>query len=881
MQLNWKSIFILCNIFLLVCPAYPQLHFNFEDGKLNGWQQSTAGRWEASPLEPISGTYSLHHVFDSPIADNDQISFIYPQNINYNDTIQWSFRIRHSYNPSSANNWAFFLASDNSASNMCPDGKICAIAVGVNYTGSDDLLKIWKIENGNATVVLQSTLNWETSVGDSSALVNIERNPDGNWILRLSANGTFENLKTVGSALITYVPETYYFGIYYKYSSSQDQKLWIDDINIDGTFINDTVKPYIDTAIVSKYEIDLQFNKPVDFSSINKNNFIIEPTSEIPDSILKIDDNHIKLIYTEKFISGVWFMFNVSGIADLKGNIMLPYSKQLVYYVSTAYDVLITEIMADPEPAVGLPPYEYLELYNRSDYPININKWKLTVRSYYMTFPDFIIPSKGYLILCSDLAKSSFDKFGPTLSYSNFTYLLTNTGTSVMLSDSNNYTISFVNYSDSWYDDDYKKSGGWSLEMIDPMNPCSGKENWSPSIDKSGGTPGRQNSVWDTNPDNTSPEFYNIRVPNDSEIILHFSEPLSFEIDPSSFFLDSGIGYPDSIDFPIDDFSSIILNFNKKLEAGKKYELHVKKALCDCAGNTLADDLIIPVTIPQQPDSFDVVINEVLFNSFPYGSEFIEIYNRSNKVIDAGSIIIATIDTSSGNIKADVPLAKPGFLLYPKTYLAITTNIDGIKKFYTLKDKKAIIEQPDFPSLPDDHGIIVLQTTSNKIIDRFEYNVNMHFALLSSDEGVSLERLQADWPTQQSSNWHSASQTAGYATPGYANSQLAIETNNEEIVTIVPDVFTPNNDGRDDYTIIGIKPDSPGYTATVNIFNSSGIIMRHLVAKQYLGSNNSFTWDGTSDDHKLEPPGIYIVYALLLSDKGKTREFKKACVLGK
>jgi len=874
------SLLFLC---LLVLPLNSQLRYNFENGNLDDWQQSKPGRWEASLIQPITGLYSLHQIFDNSSADNDQISHIYPQQIDPENTICWSFRIRHTYNPSSANNWAFFLTADHSALNMFPGAQINGIIVGVNFTGSDDLLKIWKIENGSPVVVLQSTLNWETTIADSTALIRVERTPDNNWNLKFSANGNQDNLKTAGTSIINFFPATYYFGIYYKYSSSQDQKLWIDDISIDGSFITDTVKPQIDTAIISESAIELQFNKPVDINSVNKNNFIIKPSFEIPDTILLVDDTHLKLVFPTKFSSGDRIALNVSGVKDLKGNVMLPSVKEYVYYIPSAYDVIITEIMADPDPPVGLPPYEYIELYNRSDYPININKWGLIARNYFTTFlSDFIIPSKSYLILCSNSVKSLFEKFGTVLAYDDIMFLLTNAGTNLMLLDSNQNIISFVNYSDNWYNDDYKKSGGWSLEMIDPMNPCGGRENWAPSIDKSGGTPGRQNSVWATNPDNTSPELLNVNVPNDSDIILHFSEPLYFGIDSLSFFLNGGIGYPDNVFFPEYDISFVTLNFKKKLEAGKNYELHIKKAVCDCVGNTLTGDLIVSVVMPQQPDSFDVVINEVLFNSFPNGSEFVELYNRSDKIIDAGSLLISLMDTISGLIKNSVPVAGMGFLFFPKTYLAITGNIAGLEKFYQLKDRKTLIEQTGFPSLPDDHGIIALRTTSNRIIDQFNYSVSMHFALLASNDGVSLERLQPDNPTNSHLNWHSAAQSAGYATPGYTNSQLLPVTNKtDENIIVEPEVFTPDNDGHDDFVTVTIKPDSQGSTATINIFNSSGMLVRHLVGKQYLGSENNFTWDGTSDNNKLEPPGIYIIYALLLSENGKSSEFKKACVLGR
>ena len=36
-----------------------------------------------------------------------------------------------------------------------------------------------------------------------------------------------------------------WFGVYYRYSSTRDRLLWLDDINIEGTFYEDNEAPVI------------------------------------------------------------------------------------------------------------------------------------------------------------------------------------------------------------------------------------------------------------------------------------------------------------------------------------------------------------------------------------------------------------------------------------------------------------------------------------------------------------------------------------------------------------------------------------------------------------------------------------------------------------
>ncbi|MEY3151723.1 MAG: hypothetical protein RLZZ333_320, partial [Bacteroidota bacterium] len=63
------------------------------------------------------------------------------------------------------------------------------------------------------------------------------------------------------------------------------------------------------------------------------------------------------------------------------------------------------------------------------------------------------------------------------------------------LKSSDNRTIHAVRYQSSWHENGIKASGGWSLEMIDPLKPCV-KNNWGSSTHRNGGTPGLENSIY-------------------------------------------------------------------------------------------------------------------------------------------------------------------------------------------------------------------------------------------------------------------------------------------------------------------------------------------------------------------------------------------------
>ncbi|MCF8352035.1 MAG: hypothetical protein K9H15_12765, partial [Bacteroidales bacterium] len=135
-------------LFLLLCmPVSGQLSVDFEDGTMAGWLQVPAGRWEVSGDRPLEGDSSLHHAFDNPVGGVDYIG----RDLNYPDTTETlgiSFEIRHGYSPSSGNNWQlFFLASKYSGLKAGDPGS-SGMIMGVNFTGSDDRVKLWQIIRG-------------------------------------------------------------------------------------------------------------------------------------------------------------------------------------------------------------------------------------------------------------------------------------------------------------------------------------------------------------------------------------------------------------------------------------------------------------------------------------------------------------------------------------------------------------------------------------------------------------------------------------------------------------------------------------------------------------------------------------------------------------
>ena len=175
----------------------------------------------------------------------------------------------------------------------------------------------------------------------------------------------------------------------------------------------------------------------------------------------------------------------------------------------------------------------------------------------------------------------------------------------------------------------------------------------------------------------------------------------------------------------------------------------------------------------------------------------------------------------------------------------------------------------------------MLLSINGKSIDELSYDQKWHFALLGDREGVALERINANSPTQDADNWTSASSDIGFGTPTDQNSQKFSANSFKGSITVEPKLFSPNYDGRDDYAFIQYQLDHPGYIATVTIYDSYGHPVRTLVYNQTLSSQGQWRWDGLNDLSYPLGAGIYIVLVDLFDLKGRRKKFKTPVILAK
>ena len=536
-------------------------------------------------------------------------------------------------------------------------------------------------------------------------------------------------------------------------------------------------------------------------------------------------------------------------------------------------DLIISEIMADPTPTKGLPEKEYIELYNRTDKAIDLNKFKLVYGTTTVIFPNFLLQPKSYVVVSSKTNEQDFKTYGNVIGLSSFTLL--NTGTTLTLRNDKNKTIFSVTYTDKWHEK--SKEQGFSLEMIDINYPCIEEGNWTSSSATLQGTPAKENSVKNNKPDLTSPSVLRFEITNSSLIKLIFSEKLdSLSAVSNNAYLFDKLLIIKQIGIESPKNTNVNLTLNSALQENTIYNLSIKN-IADCSGNVLNETKIALGNV-KAADSGNVVLNEILFNPRSGGEDFVEIYNRSEKIISIKNWSLANID-GTGKVANVKPIILTDFILQPKQFLVLTRTTKTVQNQYFKTVKDNFLEMASLPSFPDDAGSVVLLNDAKKVFDKFDYTEKLHHPLIDDKSGVSLEKVNYNVASSAINNWHSAAAVEGYATPGYANSQGVLDSQ-ETIYKIEPEVFTPDGDGQDEVTNLKFQLDQNGFVANVGVFDINGRKIRQLAQNQLLSVNGNLEWDGKNDGNEVVPVGYYIMLVELFNPSGEKKEFKGKVVVG-
>ncbi|MGI8892862.1 MAG: lamin tail domain-containing protein, partial [Bacteroidia bacterium] len=626
----------------------------------------------------------------------------------------------------------------------------------------------------------------QNSTGTRPALVHFSTSVDG--------GNTYSTPVMIGSSVSFPNSTTLYTPYSYQFPSGSDgaanvklritvaqspdstgttARFVMDDFSISGSSFTDTIAPsIISVDVFSSTQLDIKFSEPVTSASAQNllnysvNNSIGNPQTALLDGS---DPSVVHLTFTNSFTPGVLYELTINNIEDLNSNILNNGISTFGIFTVQPGDIVINEIMADPDPVVGLPNFEYLELFNKTPAPVDLTGWTITIGSTVRTFPNVTIPADSFLIVGTAAAVAALQTYGPTATVFTSSTTLTNSGTSLTLKDDQGMAIDSLTYNINWYQDANKDDGGWSLERINPFALCSGATNWIASNDPSGGTPGRTNSVFDDTPDITPPVITSVAVTSSNLVTICFSEAL----DSTSAlqlinYQISSMGSPVSATI---DAGLLCVNLvlPSLIDTSITYTITLS-GVTDCPGNPVASGTQSIFMIAHPGGPFDVIINEIMADPDPVvvlpAYEYVELFNRSGKAIDLTGWTI-TIGSSTRTFGS--------LILFPDSFLIVSTSTAAaeLQQYGTVA---AVLTSST--ALTNSGTTITVRTASGIIVNSITYQDTWYDHPDKKDGGWSLERIDPSFLCPNNGNWTASNDPSG-GTPGRTNSVLGIFTDVE------------------------------------------------------------------------------------------------------
>lgn len=855
---------ILLFLFLLPFSLFAQVTDDFSDGDFS---QNPA--WSGTTEQYIVNSNQQLQLN----AEGEGTAYLSLPITEY-ETMEWQFWIREAFAPSGNNYTDVWLSADQADLSQATQGYFLRFGEG----GSNDAIELFRKDVDGQQSVCRGTDG--TIAASFAVAVKVTCDREGNWMIQACYdNSGVYVIEAQG------VDDSYgkggYFGFWSKFTSSNAKKFYFDDIYVGPRIIDHEPPQLLTCEVLDLTHLQLAFNEALDeVTAMNPSNYAIDNGLGHPASVSFGDNLAFVVLELEREIgNGINYTLTVSGIKDLWNNMMEPTSMAFSIYEASEYDIVINEIMADPNPVVGLPEWEFVELYNATDFGIDLKDWQIQIGSNDNTFGSFVLEPHGYVILCHNDAVSELREYGDCIGFGSFS--VGNTSSAMYLYSKAGTLISRVSFSNTWYHDTNKANGGWSVEQIDPLTPCAGASNWTASVDASGGTPGRINSVNGEN--DVQPKVERVSMFGNQIVQLWFDQQMdATSLMETYHFLveETGEQPQQAVVNPLDG-TYVELQFALGFEQGIVYTL-VINGVANCVGNAIEADTRVQFGIPNEIAEGEILINEILFDPISPGVDYVELYNNTDKTFDLSTLMLGVIREGTFPNPADTTLKEitaDSRLFLPNTYVLLSTNSEIVGEQYDCPTDN-FVQMASFPSYANAGGTAILMGKGGTMVDQMAFSEKMHYPLLKVTKGVALERVSFDQPSMDADNWHSAAESVHFGTPGQPNSmRQTAEPSNDEI-SISPDVFSPDGDGYDDACFINYRFDEAGYTMNIYIFNVAGQLIRHLVKGELVGQEGSALWNGLDNNGNKAPVGIYVVVTEVFNFNGTVKQFKNAAVVG-
>ena len=584
--------------------------------------------------------------------------------------------------------------------------------------------------------------------------------------------------------------------------------------------------------------------------------------------------------------------------------------------------------MADPRGLTKLPATEYVELHNTTDHEINLEGWAFVYDKTSIPLPDTELSAGGYAVLYKARREISVADGAAEVALKRFPANMINAGKPLALKDPSGTVIHSYTYPKAKAGRSIERGEGdkWHLST-DPRGGTPGEENSEGTPDRPDESEKPKASPSDVLINEVMADPRGLtKLPATEYVELHNTTDHEIDLEGWAFVYDkTSIPLPDTelpaggyavlykagreisvadgaAEVALKRFPANMINAGKplalkdpsgtvihsytypKAKAGRSIERgegdkwHLSS---DPRGGTPGEensegapdkpDKPDELNKPNEPDATEqvepreIILNEILFDPQPRGSEYIELYNRSDRTLSTHGLAIA-LRKSDGHLGTRHSLTSLATTLAPGDYLVLTSDPNGVTSLFRTPALDAI-RRFKLPALNNQGAtIVLLRTADSTVVDEVTYSSKWHSSAVKIRRGVALERISPDGSSQEAANWTSASSETGYGTPGYKNSQSGTSSQIEEGATISEPEY---NASTRDY-LIRYRMDKPDYRCQMAVYSSNGQKVAVITNNQLLTPEGEIRWDGAGLS-----PGVYIFYVELYHPDGSSQHIRK------
>jgi len=564
--------------------------------------------------------------------------------------------------------------------------------------------------------------------------------------------------------------------------------------------------------------------------------------------------------------------------------------------------VVINEVMANP---LDEDTGEFVELYNWGDAPVDLLGWRLAdaadTNDVILDFtassdwgrPGTVIPPGGYALVVDPEYAGEYNAFFQAQADSTKVVILTigldttigngltNSGDVVVISDGSGFRAQFRWTSDA--------GQGISWEKIEPQ---LGDEegNWAICTHPHGSTPGARNSVaradYDVRASGEEIQFVPLHPEPGQEVevraVLHNQgknpaggiQVFFFQDADADTVLDEGeqIGAPVGIDQPIPADGRVTVGQSWLPSSSGTHLLGVWA--CYPEDQDPADNLAVaPIQVRFAPGT--VVVNEIMYDPAPTGEdsekepEWVEILQPGCNPLD---LMGWTVEDTRGDLHR---LCDSSLILNPDEYAVVAAGSpQEFARFFPQVPGAVLFPIGGLPTLNNGEDLVLLRDPAGTVVDSVFYQGDW-----GGGGGVSLERINPHLGSNDPLNWSWCVHPRG-STPGEVNSIFTPVVPTATSLSVSPNPFSPDGDGRQEVTVISYRLPTAAARVTLWVMDVRGRLVRTLLDQQRCSSQGQAIWDGRSDGGEHLKIGIYIIFMEALDDgRGLVCREKKTVVL--